>query len=239
MLPVWRAKLLLKRRSRVLQRLPFEFPCQPIGACSPAELSARLRWNPTGIGGIEAPDEAIHGDKSASRPPAQEKENIRQESHPIDLPNSQSNRRNLQSNVRQLDRPQPRVGPLIVEPSKRRANGGECLERGHKQHGGHHDAEDLQGVAGHVHHDGVHGDGFRGSDGEFPGLFEEEVIGFDGGWGDVRFAARFLSGWLADCGDVRKARGGAGGGGNNGGREDERRRRSKGNGRELTLLPAP
>lgn len=106
------------------------------------------------------------------------------------------------------------MGPLIVEPSKRRANGGECLERSHEQHGGHHDAEDLQGVAGHVHHDGVHGDGFRGSDGEFPGLFEEEIIGFDGGWGDVRFATGFLSGWLADCGDVRRAReGGAGGGG--------------------------
>lgn len=190
-----------------------------------------------GYRGIGAPDEAIRGDKSASRPPAQEKENIRQESHPINLPNSQSDRRNLQSNVRQLDRPQPCVGPLIVEPSKRRANGGECFERSHEQHGGHHDAEDLQGVAGHVHHDGVHGDGFRGSDGEFPGLFEEEIIGFDGGWGDVRFAAGFLSGWLADCGDVRRARGGAGGVEQR--RRKRRRRRSKGNGRELTLLPAP
>lgn len=92
--------------------------------------------------------------------------------------------------------------PFIVEPSKRRANGGECLEWVHEQHGGHHDAEDLQGVAGHVHHDGVHGDGFRRSDGEFPSFFEEEVISFDGSWGDVWFAAGFLGGWSVGCGDM-------------------------------------
>lgn len=129
------------------------------------------------------------------------------------------------------------MGPLIVKSSKRRANGGECLERVHEQHGGHHDAEDLQGVAGHVHHDGVHGDGFSGSDGEFPGLFEKEVIGFNRGWGDVRFATGFLNGWLADCGDVRGARGGRGGKQRR--RRQRRRQWSEGNGREPTLLPAP
>lgn len=37
--PVWRAKLLLKRRGRVLEGLPFEFPRQPVGACGPVGVS--------------------------------------------------------------------------------------------------------------------------------------------------------------------------------------------------------
>lgn len=37
--PVWRAKLLLERRGRVLEGLPFEFPCQPVGARGPVRVS--------------------------------------------------------------------------------------------------------------------------------------------------------------------------------------------------------
>lgn len=105
------------------------------------------------------------------------------------------------------------MSPVIVEPCERGANGGECLERVHEQHRRHHDAEDLQGVAGHVHHNCVHGDGFRRGDGNFPGLFEEEVIGFDGGRGEVRFAAGFLG---EGSGQLCEGEGGGTTGGNGG-----------------------
>lgn len=86
--------------------------------------------------------------------------------------------------------------PLVVKPRKRGPHGGQRLEWVHKQHRRHHDGEDLQRVAGHVHHDCVHWDGFGGGESEFPRFLEEEVVCFGGCWGWVRFAAGFLGGVL-------------------------------------------
>jgi hypothetical protein len=49
-----------------------------------------------------------------------------------------------------------------------------------EQHEHHHDAEDLQGITRHVHADGVHGQLFRGCDGELPGFLQLERVYFGG-----------------------------------------------------------
>lgn len=72
------------------------------------------------------------------------------------------------------------MSALVIEPRERRPNSRQRLERVHKQHGRHHDTEDLERVAGHVHHDGIHGDALCGGQRDLPRFFEEEVIGFPG-----------------------------------------------------------
>lgn len=65
----------------------------------------------------------------------------------------------------------------------------ETHERILEGHEDHHDAEDLEGVAGHVHHDTGHGKTFDRRKGDLPGLLKlERVHLFGGRW----FARRGL-----------------------------------------------
>ena len=84
------------------------------------------------------------------------------------------------------------------------------MDRVLEKHEDHHDAEYLQAVAGHVHHDGVHGEGLGGCEGDFPGFFDFEGVGFFGGWG-------FALGGLFGGGALKWISIGPGGGGGVGG----------------------
>lgn len=55
------------------------------------------------------------------------------------------------------------------------------MQRVLEQHEYHHDGEDLERVAGHVHHDCVHGELFCGREGDFPRFLHFQDVGFFGG----------------------------------------------------------
>lgn len=67
-----------------------------------------------------------------------------------------------------------------------------------------HDAKDLDAGPGHVHHESLHGDGFRGRGGEFPGLLLAQFVEIDGGPGLGRRGGR-RAGELAGEGGERSA----------------------------------
>lgn len=65
-----------------------------------------------------------------------------------------------------------------------------------ERHEHHHDTEDLQRIAGHVHHDAGHGERFNGRESDFPCLFQLEGFHFFvGGWFS-RLAFAVLAGFL-------------------------------------------
>ena len=109
--------------------------------------------------------------------------NLRQQPHPINLPQPQSQRKTIAPHKRRLHQHHLPLIPLRLQPPKRRLNIQHRLHGPLEQHEHHHNAEDLQRVARHVHADGVHWELFGGRYGELPGLFEFEGVHFVGrGW---------------------------------------------------------
>jgi hypothetical protein len=61
---------------------------------------------------------------------------------------------------------------------------GDVHDRGEEEHDDDAHAKDLDAAAGHVEHEGLHGEGFGGGDGEVPcALFFEGGVGGGGGFG--------------------------------------------------------
>lgn len=56
----------------------------------------------------------------------------------------------------------------------------DALDRTLEQHEDHHNAEYLQTVSGHVHHNRVHGDLFRRGHGDFPRFLHLQCVGLFG-----------------------------------------------------------
>lgn len=74
-----------------------------------------------------------------------------------------------------------RLGIVLGE---RRVGINQALDRTLEEHHDHHNAENLKTVAGHVHHNGVHGDLLGRGDGDLPSLLHLErisILGFLGG----------------------------------------------------------
>lgn len=141
------------------QRLPFRLPSQPIRPRSPITISMRPKEN--------------------------NETNIRQKPHSINLPQPQRQQPQLHQHINRLNPQQLPTRPLGLKLGKHRIRIDQALDGPLEQHEDHHDTEDLETVAGEVHHDGVHGELFGGGEGDFPGLFDFEGVGFDGfgrGW---------------------------------------------------------
>lgn len=69
---------------------------------------------------------------------------------------------------------------LRVELGKNCVRVDQTLDGSLEQHKYHHNTENLQTVAGKVHHQSVHRQLFRRCQGDFPGLLDLQRIGFDG-----------------------------------------------------------
>lgn len=93
----------------------------------------------------------------------------------------------------------------IVGRERKRSNGwdrvqrtgvhpGDVLDRREEKHEDDAHAEDLDAAAGHVEHEGLHGEGFGGGDGEVPSaLFFQGCVGGCG-------CGCYLGGCLCLCG---------------------------------------
>lgn len=90
-------------------------------------------------------------------------------------------------------------GSFCLELGEDRVGVDQSLDRTLEEHEDHHDAEDLQAVSGHVHHDTIHGDLLGGREGDLPSFFELEGVCFGGfGWDGRGLLLRTLGGgrWL-------------------------------------------
>ena len=74
------------------------------------------------------------------------------------------------------------MSTFIIKASEGGAHICQCLERVLEEHPNHHNAEDLERVSWHVHHDEIHWKLLRRGKGNLPCFFEEEVIGFSLCW---------------------------------------------------------
>jgi hypothetical protein len=117
---------------------------------------------------------------------------IRQQTHLIHLPNPQSHGQQVTKHKHNLDLQHLSFRALRLQSPKRVLDAHDSSEWILEQHEYHHDAEDLERVAGHVHADGVHGQLFSRRDGEFPGFFQLELV-------EVGRGGRF-AGWCCGVG---------------------------------------
>lgn len=71
---------------------------------------------------------------------------------------------------------------VSLDGFERAAGGEEGLHQSDHHHADHHYGEDGDGVAAHVHHQEVHRHLLNRSEGEFPGLFDNQMalVGFFG-----------------------------------------------------------
>ncbi len=117
-----------------------------------------------------------------------QKVNLRQQSHLINLPNTQPNRQNLHPHIHRLDQPQLLTCALALKSLEHAQGVEEAEDWSLESHKDHHDGEHLKRVAGHVHHEARHWEGFDWCEGHLPGFLDFEEVGFFRGG---RLASRF------------------------------------------------
>lgn len=107
----------------------------------------------------------------------------RQQAHGVNFPNAHRQRQKLHGDVDELGLQNLAGVAVGLEALKGLVGGHEADDGVLEGHEDHHDAEDLERVAGHVHHDGGHGEALYGGEGDLPRLLELEGVAlFGGGW---------------------------------------------------------
>ena len=103
-------------------------------------------------------------------------EDLRQETHTINLPDTKSQSQKVACNIGKLDHDHAIAGAFGLETSKDVLNVDESCDRTLEKHKDHHDTEDLETIARHVHAESVHGQLLGWSNGDFPGLLELQSV---------------------------------------------------------------
>lgn len=107
-------------------------------------------------------------------------DNIRQQSHRINLPYPQSQQEELHNHIEGLHPQKLAFRSVGFEFSENRVCVDQALDGSLEEHKDHHNTEDLETIAGHIHHDRVHRELFGGREGDLPSLFQFESIRLDG-----------------------------------------------------------
>jgi len=103
-------------------------------------------------------------------------ENLRQETHTINLPDTKSQSQKVACNIGKLDHDHAVAGAFCLETGKDVLNVDESCDGALEKHKDHHDTEDLEAVARHVHAEGVHGELLGWSNGNFPCFLELQSV---------------------------------------------------------------
>jgi hypothetical protein len=103
---------------------------------------------------------------------------VRQKTHAIDLPDTESQSQEIACNICELDHDQAITGAFGLETGKDVLDVENSCDGTLEEHKDHHDTKDLETVARHVHAKGAHGQLLGWSNGDFPGLLELQSVHF-------------------------------------------------------------